>query len=110
IASPVVTQTLCDHCRLPVPTGLIEHGATHQFCCNGCKSVFNVLKGAGLDGYYQVRDAIDPTDQPAKTTGNSFEEFDDPSFQRTCVENLPGGYAQTELLLEGMHCAACVWL
>ena len=110
MASPVVTQTLCDHCRLPVPTGLIEPGASHQFCCNGCKSVFNVLKGAGLDGYYQVRDAIDSTDQPAKTTSNTYEEFDDPSFQRTCVENLPGGLAQTELLLEGMHCAACVWL
>ena len=100
----------CDHCRLPVPSGLIEPGAPHQFCCNGCKSVFNVLKGAGLDGYYQVRDAIDPIDQPAKTTTNAYEEFDDPSFERTCVENLPGGLAQTELLLEGMHCAACVWL
>ncbi len=101
---------LCDHCTLPVPAGLIEPGAEHQFCCNGCKSVWNVLHGAGLEGYYSVRDAVDPNAQRVTSTQASYEELDDPAFQSTCVENLPGGYAQTDLLLEGMHCAACVWL
>ncbi len=102
--------TYCDHCNLPVPSGLIEPENEHQFCCNGCKSVFDVLHGAGLTGYYAVRDAIDPDAQPAASTSSSYEELDDPAFQSACVDNLPGGYAQTDLLLEGMHCAACVWL
>jgi Cu2+-exporting ATPase len=101
---------LCDHCKLPVPQGMIENEAEHQFCCNGCKSVWNVLHGAGLAGYYSVRDAIDPDAQRVSSTNGTYEELDDPSFQSTCVENLPGGLAQTDLLLEGMHCAACVWL
>ncbi len=100
----------CDHCKLPVPAGLIEPGADRQFCCNGCKSVWNVLHGAGLEGYYTVRDAVDADAQPVTSTQASYEELDDPAFQSTCVKNLPGGYAQTDLLLEGMHCAACVWL
>jgi len=103
-------QVLCDHCKLIVPAGLVEPGAEFQFCCNGCKSVWNVLHGAGLDGYYSVRDAIDPDAQAVSSTQGTYEELDDPAFQATCVENLPGGYAQAELLLEGMHCAACVWL
>lgn len=100
----------CDHCQLPVPAGFIQADAEHQFCCNGCKSVWNVLHGAGLDGYYSVRDAVGSKAQRTTATGDSYEELDDPAFQETCVENLPGGQAQTELLLEGMHCAACVWL
>ncbi|MGV6814709.1 MAG: heavy metal translocating P-type ATPase [Phycisphaerales bacterium] len=103
-------SVLCDHCTLPVPPGLIEPEADKQFCCNGCKSVWNVLHGAGLDGFYTVRDAVDTDAQPAASTQSNYEELDDPGFQATCVENLQGGYAQTELLLEGMHCAACVWL
>ena len=103
-------QVLCDHCKLIVPAGLVEPDAEFQFCCNGCKSVWNVLHGAGLEGYYSVRDAIDPDAQAVSSTQGTYEELDDPAFQATCVENLPGGYAQAELLLEGMHCAACVWL
>lgn len=106
-----IAQTIrCDHCQLSVPSGLIEPDEPHQFCCHGCKSVWNVLHGAGLDGYYAVRKSVDPNPQRTSATGDSYEELDDPAFQETCVENLPGGQAQTELLLEGMHCAACVWL
>lgn len=100
----------CDHCKLPVPAGLIEPDSDYQFCCNGCKSVWNILHSSGLDNYYTVRDAINPIAQRVTSTQGSYEELDDPAFQESCVEYLPGGYAQTELLLEGMHCAACVWL
>lgn len=100
----------CAHCNLPVPPGLVNEHAEHQFCCYGCESVFGLLHGAGLEGYYKVRDAVDPDAQPASTTGGAYEELDDPAFQRVCVDNLPGGQAKTDLLLEGMHCAACVWL
>jgi len=105
-----VEPVQCDHCKLPVPAGLIEADEEHQFCCNGCKSVYNILHSAGLDNYYTIRDAIDPNAQRVTSTQGSYEELDDPAFQEACVDNLPGGYAQTELLLEGMHCAACVWL
>lgn len=108
-ASPSAS-TLCAHCNLPVPKGLIDDQREHQFCCAGCASVYRVLHGAQLGGYYTVRDAVDPKPRAVATTGASYEELDDPAFQAACVDNLPAGQAQTELLLEGMHCAACVWL
>jgi P-type Cu2+ transporter len=110
------SSVLCDHCQLAVPTGLIDEHSEHQFCCNGCKAVYEVLQGAGLDGYYSVRDAVSQTGQAQNEgrlfsfTESTYEEFDDPALHDLCVENLPGGYAQAELMLEGMHCAACVWL
>jgi P-type Cu2+ transporter len=100
----------CAHCSFDVPPGLIEPESEHQFCCNGCKSVWTILHSAGLDGYYAIRDAVDPDAQRPEISAGTYEELDDPAFTATCVEFLPGGQAQTELLLEGMHCAACVWL
>ncbi len=108
--SETITQTNCDHCGLPVPEGLYEPDAEHQFCCNGCKTVYNVLHGAGLENYYRVRSAVDPSAQPAASTGSNYEELDDPAFTSTWVTQSDDETSEVELLLEGMHCAACVWL
>lgn len=108
--SETIKQTNCDHCGLPVPEGLYEPDAEHQFCCNGCKTVFNVLHGAGLENYYRVRSAVDPDAEPAASTGSSYEELDDPAFTSTWVSQTDDHTSEVELLLEGMHCAACVWL
>ena len=34
----------CSHCRLPVPSGLIQPQASDQFCCHGCETAFAVMK------------------------------------------------------------------
>ncbi|MBL4592014.1 MAG: heavy metal translocating P-type ATPase [Phycisphaerales bacterium] len=104
------SECLCDHCGLVVPMGLFESGEERQFCCNGCKTVYRVLRSAGLEGFYSVRDAVDPSPMRAASTGGAYEELDDPAFQKSLVRALPGGEVEVELLLEGMHCAACVWL
>lgn len=104
------TESICDHCGLPVPDGLYEPDAEHQFCCNGCKTVYNILHGSGLESYYKIKSAVDSNAQPAATTGSNYEELDDPAFQSTWVTESDEGTAEVELLLEGMHCAACVWL
>ena len=108
--SSVREEVLCAHCSLPVPAGLVDEAKEHQFCCGGCETVYNVLHGAGLEGYYGIRDAVANENQPATSSNSSYEELDDPAFQQACVTNLPGGECETALLLEGMHCAACVWL
>ncbi len=103
-------KVLCHHCGLAVPEGLVEDHATHQFCCNGCRTVYAILKDSGLDGYYKVRDAVDAPAQQPSTTGSAFEEFDDQAYGTAHVRAQPDGTCATELLVEGMHCAACVWL
>ncbi len=100
----------CAHCGLDVPQGLVVEDRAEQFCCNGCEGVWRVLRGAGLGGFYDVRDASDAAARRPTTSGREFDEFDDVLYQQTYVEALPGGLARTEYLLEGVHCAACVWL
>lgn len=101
----------CAHCSLPVPPGLVEPGAEHQFCCSGCKTVYNIIHGSDLGRFYAIRDAVgDPDAQPARTTSADYTEFDDPAYLDTYARPLEGGLMETAFLLEGVHCAACVWL
>jgi Cu2+-exporting ATPase len=100
----------CDHCGLPVPAGLVEDGAKLQFCCNGCRVAFQVIHEHGLDGYYDIKARIEAPDEAAHVSGKSFVEFDDPAFHRLYCRTLPSGLETVELYLEGVHCAACVWL
>ena len=98
---------LCAHCSSAVPPGLFQEGAERQFCCAGCHTAFAILHEHGLDSYYgfpQRREA------PVRASGRSYEEFDHPTFAQLYVQPQPGGLARTELYLEGVHCASCVWL
>ena len=100
----------CAHCGLEVPPALRRDGEQHQFCCQGCETVWAVHHTAGLASYYAIREAAGASPAPAATSGGAFEEFDDPAHARLFVTPKPGGLAETEFLLEGVHCAACVWL
>ncbi len=102
---------LCAHCSLPVPPGLIEPGADHQFCCSGCRTVYHIIHGSDLARFYAIREAVgDPDAQPARTTAADYAEFDDPAYLKVYARPLEGGLMETRFLLEGVHCAACVWL
>jgi len=97
----------CDHCGLPVPRGLIEAGAQRQFCCRGCFAAWGILHEHGLEQYYRMPErrsaAVAPSDR-------GFEEFDHPAFESLYVHRRDDGLLETDLYLEGVHCASCVWL
>jgi P-type Cu2+ transporter len=96
----------CEHCDQAVPLERFDAVAEAQFCCDGCRIVHAMLKQHALDGYY---DHASGAQQPAVATGRDYAEFDDPSF--LSLYGTKRGDEQTvELLLEGVHCAACVWL
>ncbi len=100
----------CDHCGLPVPLGLFEPNADHQFCCNACRTVYDMIQACGLDSFYATRDDAPWERQKARTTDRTYAEFDDPSFlERHATQNATG-LLSAEFYLEGVHCAACVWL
>ena len=48
------SEVTCTHCGLPVPSGLVEPGAPHQFCCTGCRAAYEILHEHGLEQYYRL--------------------------------------------------------
>ena len=111
ISSRMETGVHCTHCGLVVPRGLVEPGRDEQFCCNACHTAHEAIKACGLGAYYELREKLDAGSKPARSTGSRYEEFDAEAFWRVHVRvNEETGLASCELYLEGVHCAACVWL
>lgn len=106
-AAPAQVLVPCSHCGLDVPRGLVDESRERQFCCTGCETAFGILHTHGLAAYYGFAER---REGPVRGSGRSYEEFDHPAFAELYVKSLPGGRARTELYLEGIHCASCVWL
>ncbi len=111
-----VVPAVCAHCGLEVPAAELRDGVSLrggeelQFCCNGCRQVHAMLHDWGFDGYYQLLDRQGGRGTPAQVSGRRFEDFDDPGFIDQHSEPSTRETRRIRLYLEGVHCAACVWL
>ncbi len=97
------------HCGADVPTGFANESEQRQFCCNGCRTAFQILHGAGLDDFYAIRDRCGTVSQ-AVESNSGFEFFHDPAFVERHVTRDARGRCHVRLGVANMHCAACVWL
>lgn len=106
-ASPVPA---CAHCGLEVPPGRVREGEDLQFCCGGCRQVHALVHEWGYGRFYDLADRQGGRLEPARVSGRDFGELDDPGLQAEFGEPLGGDRCRARLYLEGVHCAACVWL
>lgn len=107
-----MTETSCFHCGLPVPSGTnfeaeIE-GNKQLFCCLGCASVCKVIYDSGLQGFYQ-RTPEGQLLAPPPELPKDIALYDIDEVQSEYVTDM-GQIRDIHLLVEGIHCAACIWL
>jgi len=100
---------ICAHCGLAVPPAFVRGGEERQFCCSGCRQVYTLVHEWGFDQYYRLAGQQRGWLEPARVTGRTFADFDDEGVQAEGTEEA-GERRRTRLYLEGVHCAACVWL
>ncbi|HEX8963833.1 MAG TPA: heavy metal translocating P-type ATPase [Rhodocyclaceae bacterium] len=105
----------CYHCGLPVPAGADFHveidGQPRDMCCVGCQAVAQAIVGNGLEDYYRHRDAM--PESPREAIPQELQElglFDLPEVQQNFVRPIGEHEREAALILEGITCAACVWL
>lgn len=112
-SSSTVTQASgsCFHCGLPLPKNLtfeqVIEGNTRQFCCPACQAVCSAIHDAGLEGFYDR--APQGVLAPPPETAKDLALYDLDEVQAEYVSEL-GIQREIHLLVEGIHCAACVWL
>nr|VFJ64801.1 MAG: Cu2+-exporting ATPase [Candidatus Kentron sp. DK] len=107
------SETKCFHCSLPLPPpGEVViatiGGEARQFCCHGCRGVSEAIHAAGLEGFYR-RTSDDTPLAPPPVPVSDVAVFDLDDVQREYVSCL-GEEREIDLMVEGIHCAACVWL
>ena len=108
-------MSYCYHCGLPVPETLhvfvTIKGKEQPMCCRGCQAVAQAIVDAKLDDFYEHRTNDAPTgrelvpDFLQKTT-----IYDNPAIAKRFVRYEDDNIREAALILEGITCAACIWL
>lgn len=70
------------------------------FCCSGCEAAARIVQGAGLDSYFERRDALPPRPEGLPTAG----------WDRIPRVQLADGLIEATLHVDGLRCAACTWV
>ena len=80
-------------------------------CCLGCQAVAQAIVDNGLADYYRNRDALpdSPREALPDALGNLLL-YDHAEFQKSFVHALGEHEREAALILEGITCAACIWL
>ncbi len=101
----------CTHCNLEFPKDVmineIDNGKELSFCCKGCQGVYHLLKDDGLESFYDKlgTNKLHSINQ----TENNLAKFDLEGFAKKYITQ-QDGYNEISLIMEGIHCSACVWL
>jgi len=110
-----VTQTpqSCFHCAEPIPAGcdinVSVNGEDLPVCCHGCKAVAEFIQAGNLDQYYRYRDSnSNKVDEDKLKRLDDWLAFDE--RESYWGELQADGKRSLPVLIEGLHCAACIWL
>ena len=98
----------CSHCHLEFNESVMIKDGEHYFCCNGCQGVFHLLSDEGFDSFYDK--AGDITLTPPTGQYEDSTNFNAAAFYDKFVKVNSDGFSEVSLIIEGIHCSACVWL
>ncbi len=100
----------CAHCQLLYPPHALKKAPEQDlyFCCVGCESVYFLLHSLELEDFYDKLG--DKTLQPISELQSPIStHYDTPQFLEAFSTPTKEGL-EVALILENIHCAACIWL
>jgi len=108
----------CFHCGLPVPADttykVYIQKVKRPMCCPGCQAVAQAIVAGGMEDYYSYR--TENAEQGQELVPEFLQQtlaYDLDAVQDSFVrhnENEAGDIREADLILEGITCAACIWL
>ena len=99
-------MTLCFHCGDECTTSRIRHQDTN-FCCYGCKTVFDLLNENDLSYYYQLEDS--PGSIPTKFDGK-FDYLKNETIAQKLLEFDELSTKVVSFVVPTIHCSSCIWV
>lgn len=74
-----------------------------DFCCLGCSTAYKIINKLGFNNYYKLRQ-LDPKERKIKP------ELEEEIAITKFIKNEENNIFSISLMVQGLHCAACVWL
>ena len=105
-----MSAATCFHCGNPLPAGqvpyLLVNGQRQALCCWGCEAAARFILEQGLERFYQYR----APGAPPAAVERDWDVYDRAQQLRRYTQLQADGRREVGIHLDGLHCAACVWL
>lgn len=98
----------CYHCG-EVCNNRKVHAGEKYFCCNGCKTVYEILSENDLCTYYDLNNKPGLTQQ-IEIRKDKYNFLDNPSIKQKLIQFSDGKQSHITLYLPQIHCSSCLWL
>ncbi len=99
---------ICVHCGEDCGRHPIMY-QNKPFCCNGCKTVYQLLNKNNLYSYYEIEDT-----PGIKVDINDFDDkyayLDKEEVKEKIYEFREGDMVKVTFFIPSIHCASCIWL
>lgn len=104
------THERCYHCGSSIPEGSNIYARIAErerlFCSTNCCTTATWINTHGLSDFYRLREG--PSARPTALSNKT--SWDQANLQRHVVRQRAEGESEVSLLVDGIHCAGCVWL
>ncbi len=106
-------MSTCWHCGEALPANPPQAsvaGVSHAVCCNGCRAAAEWIDKLGLADYYRLRSSPSARAPDPQAAQRNAQTWARPELSRHVVRTLDAKHNEALLLIDGIRCAACVWL
>ena len=106
-AATVGNRVSCYHCGQPCDGDALTL-LEKNFCCYGCKTVYEILAENNLCDYYSYQQT--PGVHQRYVSEESYAYLDEPALRRKVLLFESEEYASVSFYVPNIHCISCIWL
>lgn len=107
-SQPIISTNAaqCYHCGEDCNQQKLEFNH-HIFCCNGCKTVYEILNHSELESYYSIEN--NPGLKPIDPVG-AYEFLELPEVKSKLIQYADESILKMKLHIPQIHCSSCIYL
>ncbi len=101
----------CYHCGLEMTEAETVWFDGKPFCCNGCKTVYEILNKNSLTQYYTINDTPGvKTENIDESIKQKYAYLDKPEIEKKLLEFDDGQTKVVNFYIPNIHCSSCIWV
>lgn len=101
-----MADSTCYHCGDECGKSSVKFD-DKDFCCNGCKTVYEIFTSNGLSTYYEIEGKAGTTPNEIR---QKYDFLDNQEIVQQLVEFNEEGVQVISLSIPTIHCSSCIWV
>lgn len=102
-----MSEQNCFHCGLTIAKNEEIKFDEKKFCCNGCKTVYEIFSLHDLTSYYDFEKSPGATPQDIH---GKYDFLDNDAILSKILEFQEGNTSIVSLNIPHIHCSSCIWI